>query len=258
MITSTSNPQVKRLLQLQKKSKARNEEGVFVVEGLRMFVEVPQERVEKVYVSETLYNKKKHDLNWEEFPLEILSDSVFKHVSDTQTPQGVLCIVKQKKYDLAALLDIENPHFMVLDNLQDPGNLGTIVRTAEGAGVDAVFMSKDCVDIYNPKAIRSTMGSIYRMPIIYIEDTVNLLEILKEKGIKSYAAHLDGKNSYDKEDYRTGTAILIGNEGNGLRDEVSEKADIWVRIPMEGQVESLNAAIAASVFMFEVARQRRQ
>ncbi len=257
MITSTSNPQVKRLLQLQKKSKARNEEGVFVVEGLRMFVEVPKERVEKVYVSETFYNKKKQEVNWEEFPLEILSDSVFKHVSDTQTPQGVLCIVKQKKYDVAKLLDIQNPHFMVLDNLQDPGNLGTIVRTAEGAGVDAVFMSKDCVDIYNPKTIRSTMGSIYRVSTIYIEDTVKLLELFKEKGIKSYAAHLDGKNSYDKEDYRTGTAILIGNEGNGLRDEVSNKADIWVRIPMEGQVESLNAAIAASVLMFEVARQRR-
>ena len=257
MITSTSNPQVKRLLQLQKKSKARNEEGVFVVEGLRMFVEVPKERVEKVYVSETLYNKKKQELNWKEFPLEILSDSVFKHVSDTQTPQGVLCIVKQKKYELDVLLNIEKAHFMVLDNLQDPGNLGTIVRTAEGAGVDAVFMSKDCVDIYNPKTIRSTMGSIYRIPTIYIEDTVKLLELFKEKGIKSYAAHLDGKNSYDKEDYRTGTAILIGNEGNGLRDEVANKADIWVRIPMEGQVESLNAAIAASVLMFEVARQRR-
>lgn len=257
MITSTSNPQVKRLLQLQKKSKARNEEGVFVVEGLRMFAEVPHERVEKVYASETFYNKKKQDFNWEQFSLEILSDNVFKHVSDTQTPQGVLCVVKQKKYDVETLLDRENPHFMVLDNLQDPGNLGTIVRTAEGAGVDAVFMSKDCVDIYNPKTIRSTMGSIYRVPTIYIEDTIKLLELFKERAIKSCAAHLDGKNTYDKEDYRTGTAILIGNEGNGLRDEVSEKADIWVRIPMEGKVESLNAAIAASVFMFEVARQRR-
>lgn len=257
MITSTSNPQVKRLIQLQRKSKARNEENVFVVEGLRMFAEVPKDRVEKVYVSETFYNKKKQEFDFRNFPVEILSDSVFKHVSDTQTPQGVLCIVKQKKYDVDSLLSIENPHFVVLDNLQDPGNLGTIVRTAEGAGVDAVFMSKDCVDIYNPKTIRSTMGSIYRMPAIYIEDTVKLLELFEEKGIKSYAAHLEGKNSYDKEDYRNGTAILIGNEGNGLREEVSEKADIRVRIPMEGQVESLNAAIAASILMFEVARQRR-
>lgn len=258
MITSTSNPQVKRLLQLQKKSKARNEENVFVVEGLRMFIEVPKERVEKVYVSESFYNKKKQELKWEEFSFEILSDSVFRHISDTQTPQGVLCIVKQEKYDIDLLLGIENAHFMVLDNLQDPGNLGTIVRTAEGAGVDAVFLSRDCVDIYNPKTIRSTMGSIYRMPTIYIEDTLQLLELFKEKGIKSYAAHLNGVNSYDREDYQQGVAILIGNEGNGLRDEVSEKADVWVRIPMEGQVESLNAAIAASILMFEVARQRRQ
>lgn len=257
MITSTSNPQIKRLLQLQKKSKARNEEQVFIVEGLRMFAEVPRERVEKVYVSETFYNKKKQELHLQDFPLEILSDNVFGHVSDTQTPQGVMCVVKQKKYDLETLLQVENPHFMVLDNLQDPGNLGTIVRTAEGAGVDAVFMSKDCVDIYNPKTIRSTMGSIYRMPTIYIEDILQLLDKFKEKGIKSYAAHLQGKNTYDKENYQFGTAILIGNEGNGLRKEVAEHADVWVQIPMQGQVESLNAAIAASILMFEVFRQRR-
>ena len=257
MITSTGNAQVKRLLQLQKKSKARNEEKVFIVEGLRTFVEVPEERVEKVYISESLYNKKKQELKLERFSYEVLSDSVFEHVSDTKTPQGILCIVKQKRYNIKELLEMENPHFMVLDNLQDPGNLGTIVRTAEGAGVNAVFLSKESVDIFNPKTIRSTMGSIYRMPVVYVEDLVALLDIFKEKGIKSYAAHLEGKNSYDREDYKGGTAILIGNEGNGLRDEVSNAADIWVQIPMQGQVESLNAAIAASILMFEVYRQRR-
>lgn len=258
MITSTSNPQVKRLLQLQKKSKARMEENVFVVEGLRMFVEVPKERVEKVYISETLYNRKKLDLNLQNFSVEILSDSVFQHVSDTKTPQGILCVVRQEKHILEELLSVPNPHFVVLDNLQDPGNLGTIVRTAEGAGVDAVFMSRDCVDIYNPKTIRSTMGSIYRMPILYVEDIIMLLDEFRKKGICSYAAHLEGQHSYDEENYCGGTAILIGNEGNGLREEVSAKADIWVQIPMQGQVESLNAAIAAAVLMFEVSRQRRQ
>ena len=257
MISSTSNPQVKRLAQLQKKSKARNEEKVFIVEGIRMFVEVPRERLEKVYVSESFYNKKKQELNLQDYPYEVLSDNVFQHVSDTKTPQGVLCVVKQKQYNIEELLQIENPHFMVLDNLQDPGNLGTIVRTAEGAGVHAVFLSKESVDIFNPKTIRSTMGSIYRMPVIYVEDLLPLLDTFKEKGIKSYAAHLAGKNSYDQECYKEGTAILIGNEGNGLRDEVSQKADILVQIPMQGQVESLNAAIAASILMFEVARQRR-
>ena len=257
MITSTSNPQVKRLLQLQKKGKVRNEEKVFIVEGLRMFQEVPSERVEKVYISETLYNRKKQELNLSKFSYEILADSVFSHVSDTKTPQGILCVVRQKKYNVDELLKAKTPHFMVLDNLQDPGNLGTIVRTAEGAGVDAVFLSKESVDIYNPKTIRSTMGSIYRMPVVYVEDLVELLCAFRERGIKSYAAHLDGKNSYDKENYQSGTAILIGNEGNGLRDCVTESADILVQIPMLGQVESLNAAIAASVLMFEVARQRR-
>ena len=105
MITSRSNPQVKRLLQLQKKRKARDEENVFVVEGLRMFVEMPKELVEKVYVSESFYNKKKHECDWEEFPLEILSDDVFKYVSDTQTPQGVLCVVKRSRYEIESLLN---------------------------------------------------------------------------------------------------------------------------------------------------------
>jgi TrmH family RNA methyltransferase len=196
-------------------------------------------------------------LNLHDFPVEILSDSVFSHVSDTKTPQGILCIVRQQEYTVEELMEVENPHFIVLDNLQDPGNLGTIVRTAEGAGVNAVFMSKETVDIYNPKTIRSTMGSIYRVPTIYIEDLVELLKKFRAKGIKSYAAHLEGKQAYDKEDYLSGTAILIGNEGNGLRDEVSEAADILVQIPMQGQVESLNAAIAASILMFEVFRQRR-
>lgn len=258
MITSTSNPQVKRLLQLQKKSKARNEEKVFLVEGLRMFSEVPKERVEKVYISESLYNRKKLVQDLRDFDVEILSDSVFSRVSDTKTPQGILCVVRQKTYDLGKIFEIKNPHFIVLDNLQDPGNLGTIVRTAEGAGVDAVFLSKESVDIYNPKTIRSTMGSIYRMPVIYVEDLPELLKSLKNQGILSYAAHLEGKNSYDMENYQTGTAILIGNEGNGLREEVANAADIWVKIPMQGQVESLNAAVAATVFMFEVARQRRK
>lgn len=257
MITSTSNPQVKELLQLQKKSKARNERNVFIVEGIRMFREVPKERLEKVYISESFYNKKKQELEFFDVPVEILSDRVFSHVSDTKTPQGVLSLVRQKKTSLEEILQVENPYLMILDNLQDPGNLGTIVRTAEGAGVTGIIMSHDCVDIYNPKTIRSTMGSVYRMPFLYVDDMDDMLQQLKKQGIKTYAAHLQGKNSYDKEDYKSGCAFMIGNEGNGLRKEIADQADIWVRIPMHGQVESLNAAIAASVLMFEVCRQRR-
>lgn len=257
MITSTSNAQVKELLQLQKKSKVRNERNVFVVEGIKIFSEAPKNRIEKVFISETLFNKKKQELNLDGLKVEILSDKVFSHVSDTKTPQGILCIVKQKKTKLEEIFAQNPAHLMILDNLQDPGNLGTIVRTAEGAGVSGIILSKDCVDIYNPKTIRSTMGSIYRMPFLYVEDLKNTIDEVKKQGIKVYAAHLQGKNNYDEENYKTGCAFLIGNEGNGLRDEIAEKADIWVKIQMHGQVESLNAAIASSILMFEVGRQRR-
>ena len=189
--------------------------------------------------------------------IEVLTDTVFAHASDTKTPQGVLCVVRQKSYKLEDLLKGEKRHLLVLDNLQDPGNMGTIVRTAEGAGVTGVIMSRDCVDIYNPKTIRSTMGSIYRMPFYYAEDILKAIRKIKDAGIKVYAAHLDGEKSYDEEDYAFSCAFLIGNEGNGLREETSKMADHYIIIPMSGEVESLNAAIAASVLMFEVKRQRR-
>ena len=161
-----------------------------------------------------------------------------------------VCTEDEREYELS-------PRLILKRALQDPGNLGTIFRTAEAAGVTGIIMSRDCVDIYNPKTIRSTMGALYRMPFVYVEDLRETIHTLKEKNIKSYAAHLDGKNTYDKEDYRQGTAFLIGNEGNGLREEIAQCADTWIRIPMCGQVESLNAAVAATVLMFEVSRQRR-
>ena len=259
MITSTSNARVKELVQLQKKSKVRNEQGVFLVEGVKMYQEIPQEQLVKVYVSETFADKQKEEINRlkDRRKLEYLSDHVFQYVSDTKTPQGILCVVRQSTYCLEDILEAEDAHLLVLDNLQDPGNLGTILRTAEGAGVTGIIISKESVDIYNPKTIRSTMGALYRMPFVYVENLREMIHTLKEKNIKSYAAHLDGKNTYDKEDYRQGTAFLIGNEGNGLREEIAQCADTWIRIPMCGQVESLNAAVAATVLMFEVSRQRR-
>ena len=187
-----------------------------------------------------------------------MSDAVFSYVSDTKTPQGVLAVVHQMEYTLGQMTEGAIPHLMILDNLQDPGNLGTILRTAEGAGVTGILMDRECVDVYNPKTIRSTMGSIYRMPFVYVEDLGKGIQDLKDKGITTYAAHLEGTNSYDEEDLTNPCAFLIGNEGNGLRREIADMADCYVKIPMLGQVESLNAAIASSVLMFEAARQRRK
>ena len=257
MITSTANAQVKNLAQLIKKSKVRTEQGVYVVEGVKMFQEAPRDEIVKAYISEELYEKGtlKNCLEW--IPYEVLKTEVFNHVADTKTPQGVLCVMKQKKYTLDELTDGEAPLLLVLENLQDPGNLGTMMRTAEGAGVTGVLLSRGCVDIYNPKTIRSTMGSIYRVPFLYTDSLLEDMDKLHRKGITTYAAHLKGEGFYDEESYQGPTAFLIGNEGNGLSDELSEKAKQYFKIPMDGKLESLNAAVAAAILMYEASRQRR-
>lgn len=255
LITSTSNMQVKQLVQLQKKAKERTAQDVFVVEGMKMYQEVPKDRLLHTYVSESLYNKNKA-LFSEDRQVTVLADRVFEYVSDTKTPQGVLCLVRQYHYAMEDLIKGQ-ALVMVLENLQDPGNLGTIMRTAEGAGVTGVLMSSGCVDLYNPKVIRSTMGSVYRMPFYYTEDLKSSLLWLKEKGVTLYAAHLKGESSYDRQDYRGASGFLIGNESKGLSDETADLADVYVKIPMCGKVESLNAAVASSILMYEVNRQRR-
>ena len=162
-----------------------------------------------------------------------------------------------RSYIMEDILGGENPLVMILEDLQDPGNAGTILRTGEGAGVSGVLLTKTCVDITNPKVIRSTMGSVYRMPFLYVESVVSLAQELKDRNIRTFAAHLQGKNSYDQESYTGGTAFLIGNEGKGLTDEAADSADCLIRIPMCGKVESLNAAMASGILMYEAARQRR-
>ena len=150
----------------------------------------------------------------------------------------------------------KTPLVMILEDLQDPGNLGTIIRTGEGAGISGVIMSKDTVDIFNPKVIRATMGSIYRMPFVYVENLLSILDTLLIEEMQTYAAHLKGDVYYDTFDFTKPTAFLIGNEGNGLKKETADKAGSYLKIPMEGKVESLNAAIAASLLMYEAHRQR--
>ncbi len=267
MITSNANAQVKNLIRLMKKSRARSEVGVFLAEGPRMAGELAGDpswsgRITRIYLSESYAkrNKKEQEELARCAQTEILSDSVFAHVSDTKTPQGILAVVRRREYDMEDILgpDPARAHVIALDELQDPGNLGTIFRTAEAAGVTGILLSGGCVDIYNPKVVRSTMGAVLRMPFLYVDDLVGTIKEVQKKGIRVYAADLAGSITYDREDYTSGCVFLIGNEGNGLRDEVAECADRRVLIPMHGSAESLNAAVAAAVLMFEVSRQRRQ
>ena len=259
MINSTSNKQVKRVANLRDKAKARREEGVYVAEGLRMCREYKPDDVEILYITES-FGKQEENKKWlRGFKFEIVTDEVMHYMADTKTPQGVLAVAKQKKCTMEDILKkTSTPKLiMILENIQDPGNLGTIIRAGEGAGITGVVMSSDTADIYNPKVIRSTMGAVFRVPFVYVEDLKAALSQLKDHGVHLYAAHLKGQNPYDQEDYTESTGFLIGNEAQGLSDEIASLADTYVKIPMAGSVESLNAAIASSVLMFEVARQRR-
>jgi TrmH family RNA methyltransferase len=255
VITSTSNNKVKRLVALKSKSKARREEGVFIVEGDKMFQEAPKNWVKEVYVSESYLNKNKCS-----FQYEVLTDEVFKKVSDTQTPQGILSVLSMPHYNLNDYLRDNGKSkglFVLLEDLQDPGNLGTIFRTGEGAGVSGIIMTKNTADIFNPKVIRSTMGSIYRVPFFTVDSLEDTINLLKENNISVYAAHLDNSVNYDEANYLNPTAFLIGNEAKGLKRQTADLATAYIKIPMEGRVESLNAAVAASILMYEASRQRR-
>lgn len=257
MITSTSNQRIKNVIQLNSKAKARREQNCYIVEGIRMFREAPRDKIREIFMTEELMEKEKLEecLSWG-IPCELVSEEVFSKMSDTKTPQGVLCVMDRPKYDLDAALAQEDSLWVILEDIQDPGNLGTIFRTGEGAGITGVIMTKKTVDIFNPKTIRSTMGSIYRVPFFYIEEMNTIFAKLEANHIISYAAHLKGNINYDRFDYTKKTAFLIGNEGNGLTRETAEKASEYLRIPMEGQLESLNAAMACGILMYEAHRQR--
>lgn len=256
MITSTNNSQVKYLVNLQKKSKFRKEEKRFVIEGIRMFSETPPDRIIKVYSTEKFYGE--HTELFRKTEYELVTDNVFVQISDTKTPQGVLAVVSMKEYSLSDVIDSEDAFIIACEDIQDPGNLGTIIRAGEGAGVTGIILSKNTVDVYNPKVIRSTMGSVYRVPVAAAEDFCDAVKCMKNRGITVAAAHLKGNIAYDKADYGNRCAFLIGNEGNGLSDAAAAAADILVKIPMKGEVESLNAAAAATILMYDVAAKRRQ
>lgn len=256
MITSVQNVQVKNIIKLNQKAKERREQGLFLAEGRKMFQEAPAEWIRKVYVSETAVNDEELMEQVRKYPREVVADSVFRQMSDTKTPQGIMTVLRTPDYKAAEILGKSDPLIMILEDLQDPGNVGTILRTGEGAGVAGIFLTKTSVDITNPKVIRATMGSIYRIPFVYVDDLPDLKNLLRKTKIQIFAAHLKGKNTYYEESYQGGTAFLIGNEGKGLTEKASALADCLIRIPMLGRVESLNAAMAAGILMYEAARQR--
>lgn len=294
MITSLSNSRIKHLVTLREKSRSRNKEGLFIAEGIRMFGEAPKGKLREVYYSESFLtflekgNKggrlgltdDRDEAGRREGALqkllmcreqgifvESVSDEVFQKITDTCTPQGILFVMEQFSYSLEEMVEQAKkrqeaggkmPLFLILEDIQDPGNLGTMLRTAEGAGASGVVLSRGCVDVYNPKTIRSTMGSLYRVPFVYQEDLKDAVGMVRAGGVTVYAAHLEGERYFDRIRYQGGSAFLIGNEGNGLRKETADLADQYIKIPMAGSLESLNAAVAAALLLYQAAGQDRK
>jgi len=249
VIESNGNKKIKELAALQRSKKERTQAGLFVLEGDRIIKDAVSSRrdlIDTIFVSES-YAKQKG------LPAEnavVVADSVLSRVCETVTDQGILATVREepllRKEDELILQD----KVLILEDIQDPGNLGTIIRTAEAAGMGAVIMSGATADIFNPKVVRSTMGSILRVPFTYAEDIEKSIDKLKCNGHEVYAAYLKGASDMRNTPFSARRAIIIGNEGRGISEPVALKADKRVFIPMQGEVESLNAAIAAAILMY--------
>jgi len=218
--------------------------------------EIPLDWKVHAYVCSESYakaNPKRYD------PAIIVSDSRFASLSDTVTPQGIMAVCEKRTFTLSDVLSHssdENPFLIIGEQLADPGNIGTLIRTAAAAGASGVILSAGSGDIYNPKTIRAAAGAVLRIPVVEGVDLEETIPLLKQQGITVLAAHLKGAVLPYDLDLQQGLAVLIGNEARGLSDEVSDLADVRVKLPMAPDIESLNASVAGGILFYEVVRQR--
>jgi len=259
-IKSRDNNLLKHIRKLKAK-KYREEFGEYIIEGLRLVEEAFFANAPLKYClySENLKGERAlsllNHMNERGVPLYTVEENLLKDACETQNPQGIAAVVEKKEMKYKNMP--KHWDFIVMvDRIQDPGNLGTIIRTAHASGADALYMSEGTVDPYSPKVLRSTMGSIFHLPVIQCDDMVSYIEKVKSEGFKVYASSLEGSTEYYNLDYNQKTALIIGNEANGASQEILECADSLIKIPMPGGAESLNAAVAGGILMFEIVRQR--
>lgn len=259
-IDGVHNPRIKKVAALQQK-KYREETGLFLVEGVRAVEEaMAHAAVEELYFTDSaLHDRKEHLIGQAEnkgLPVYRVSAAVFRKMADTDSPQGVLAVVRKPRRSFTDLWQHPHPFLILVDGLADPGNLGTIIRTADAAGAAGIILLSGTVDVYNPKVVRSTAGSLFHIPVIDGMDTREVLAQLKHRGVTVLAADVGATEPYYAVDLTAAVAVAIGNEGAGLSAPVVEAADRRVKIPMPGKAESLNAAMACGIILYEGLRQR--
>ena len=246
-ITSLKNPKVQTWKSL-KDRKGRRETGCFLIEGRKMVEEALQSgfEVTALLLSEDFTPGFALP---EGLAAYVMPEHVFASVCDTKTPQGIAAVVRMQD-SLAA-----GQRLVALDGVQDPGNVGTILRTADAAGFDGVILSEQCADVFSPKVLRATMGSIFRMGIMVTDDLPGALSGMKQEGFSVISSQLDGTPFYERAPVGERFVLVIGSEGNGVTDEVKAEATHRVKLPMRGGAESLNAAVAAGIMMYELTRE---
>jgi TrmH family RNA methyltransferase len=258
MITSIHNPKIQRIRDLLSHSTSRTEQKAFVVEGIRLVEEVIQAGVkpECVYFSSQLNQRGMtliEKLRASSSPLEEVEDSLLNRLSDTETSQGILSVIPELQPSLPKTIDF----VLILDSIRDPGNMGTIFRTACAAGAQAILLSPECVDQYSPKVLRSAMGAHFHIPILK-SSWEEIREMLsgESPSFRIYLSDVREGNPLWQCDLSRPTAIIISNEATGATPAAQSLATDRIHIPMPGGFESLNASIAAAILLFEVVRQR--
>jgi RNA methyltransferase, TrmH family len=264
IITSSQNKYVKHVKSLHLK-KNRDHLGQYIIEGFKLIEEALEYHksfylliLSEVASNSIEGNALMNKCDEANIPVYIGSDKVFAEVSEMDTPQGVLAVIYKQEQRIEEVIENKSFNIAILDEVRDPGNVGTIVRTADACGINAVILSKGCVDLYNGKTVRATMGSMFHIPVFTDVEIVELIIRLKSMGAMVLGADPHSSVSCIDTKVDGSTAIVIGNEANGLRDEVKAVTTKNITIPMPGKAESLNAGIAAAILMYEFAVRKKK
>ncbi len=256
VITSKDNELVKNIKKLKEK-KFRDNNNQFIIEGIKLVAEAIEEKadIENIIVCEDCINNESIDkkLLYEiaRYKCIYVTEKIFNTLSDVSNPQGILAVINRKTDNIN--IDYSEDFIVVLDGIQDPGNLGTILRTVDSAGLKQIVISKETADQYNPKVVRSTMGGIFRVNIVRTNNIIKTLKEMKDNGFEVIVTSLDTNNNIYNIQYNK-KVVVIGNEANGVSKEVQDLADKKVKIPMLGKTESLNAGVAAGIMIYEYVR----
>jgi len=255
-ISSDKNDRIKWLKKLNQKAKFRNQEGLYIVEGYKQVEELSEARIHTLVVSAKRDAERYREMIAGEIIL--VSEQLFSKISTDVSPQGILAVVYSTVQSLKEADIHPKGIYLALDGIQDPGNIGTMIRVCDAVGGSGIIVNKETVDIYNPKVVKSTMGSLEHIPVYYVDKLNEGIRYIKDKGIRVYGAYLDDSKYHYQYNYEEGICFVIGNEGSGISDPVLAEVDYRVKIPMPGESESLNAAVAASILLYEALRQKME